>query len=109
MNDFDAAVIIANGLDYLNVSEDLYKKCVEANIPFVMAGHKTDEGHFIMSDNVVGTKQLIEYVVDKLGCKDIAFLAGGIAEYDPELDQCFADVFKRADSIMYQKKTAMKQ
>lgn len=36
-------------------------------------------------------------------------MAGGIAEYDPELDQCFADVFKRADSIMYQKKTAMKQ
>lgn len=85
LKDFDVAVIIANGLDYLDVCEDLHKRCVEANIPFVMAGYKTDEGHFIMSDNVVGTKQLIEYVVEKLGCKDIAFLAGGRNNIDSEI------------------------
>lgn len=76
LKDFDAAVIVANGLDYLNVCEDLHQRCVDAGTPFVMAGYNTDEGHFIMSDNVVGTRQLIEHVVDVLGCKDVAFLAG---------------------------------
>lgn len=85
LNDFDVAIIIANGLDYLDTCEDLHRRCVEANIPFVMAGYKTDEGHFVMSDNVVGTKQLIEYVVDTLGCKDIAFLAGGRNNIDSDI------------------------
>jgi len=85
LHDFDAAIIVANGLDYLDVCEDLHKRCVEANIPFVMAGYKVEEGHFIMSDNVVGTKQLIEYVVDTLGCKDIAFLAGGRNNIDSNI------------------------
>lgn len=33
---------------------------------------------------------------------------GGIAEFNKETDQCFADVFKRADAIMYKKKAEMK-
>lgn len=85
IKDFDAVVIIANGLDYLDICEDLHKKCVEAKVPFIMTGYKTDEGHFILSDNVVGTKQLIEYVVDKLGCKEIAFLAGGRNNIDSDI------------------------
>ncbi|MCQ2082296.1 MAG: GGDEF domain-containing protein [Lachnospiraceae bacterium] len=85
MKDFDAAVIIANGLDFLDVCEDLYKKCVEANIPFIMTGSKKDEGHFIMSDNVVGTNELIKYVVEDLKCKDIAFLAGGRNNIDSDI------------------------
>lgn len=82
LRDFDVAIVVSNGLDYLNVCDDLYKRCVEAEIPFIMSGYKTDEGHFIMSDNVVGTRQLIEYIVDDLGCKDIAFLAGGRTNID---------------------------
>lgn len=85
LRDFDAAVIIANGLDYLNVCDDLYKRCVQAGTPFVMAGCKTKEGHFIMSDNVIGTRQLTEYVIDVLGCKDIAFLAGNRDNIDSNI------------------------
>lgn len=85
MEDFDAAIIIVNGLEYLDVRENLYKRCVEANIPFVVAGQKTDKGHFIMSDNVVGTKQLIEHVVEKLGCKEIAYLAGSPDNVDSNI------------------------
>ncbi len=85
LNDFDAAIIIANGLDYLDVSEELHKKCVETGTPFIMTGYKVDEGHFVMSDNIVGTKQLIENVIDELGCKDIAFLAGGRNNIDSNI------------------------
>lgn len=85
MEDFDAAIIIVNGLEYLDVRENLYKRCVEANIPFVVAGQKTDKGHFIMSDNVVGTKQLIEHVVENLGCKEIAYLAGSPDNIDSNI------------------------
>ena len=35
-------------------------------------------------------------------------IAGGIAEYDYSSDKCFADVFKKADAIMYETKTEMK-
>lgn len=85
LHDFDAAVIVANGLDYLNVCDDLYNRCVQAETPFVMAGYKTDEGHFIMSDNVVGTRQLTEHIIDVLGCKDIAFLAGNRENIDSNI------------------------
>lgn len=85
LNDFDAAIIIANGLDYLDVCNELSKRCVENNIPYIMTGIKTDGGHFVMSDNVVGTRQLIESVIDDLGCKDIAFLAGGRNNIDSNI------------------------
>jgi len=38
-----------------------------------------------------------------------AFVAVGIAEYDPQTDTCVEDVFKRADEIMYRNKVEMKK
>lgn len=40
--------------------------------------------------------------------KKISF-AGGVAEFDATKDKCFSDVFNRADSVMYEKKLAMKK
>lgn len=36
-------------------------------------------------------------------------VASGMAIYQQHIDQCFIDVFKRADNLMYQNKAIMKQ
>lgn len=76
LNYFDVAIIVANGMDYIDIFEKIHKKCLDANIPYITVAVKTKEGHSVCSDNTVGTRDLIEYVIDVLGLKDIAFVAG---------------------------------
>lgn len=53
-------------------------------------------------------KVMQELKIVDIPLQDKVSMAGGIAEYDPAEDKCFADVFNRADSIMYSNKLYIK-
>lgn len=85
LEDFNLAILIDNGIDYLNIYEIVHQRCLDAHIPFITTAHSTKEGFFVSSDNLVGTHELIDYVLDVLKCKDVAYVAGSIQNPDSNL------------------------
>ena len=45
--------------------------------------------------------------VEHIGTKEVV-VSGGLAEFNPEEDTCFHDVFERADALMYEEKKLLK-
>ena len=67
---------------------------------------------FLSGSDLANKDQLIErlrdQVMDNIRSSKGPVLAAGIAVYKPETDRSFSDVFRRADSMMYQNKTRLK-
>lgn len=82
MEDFDAAVVFANALDYPEIIKKLNKKFSAAGIPVVYTGKQEDGAYFVGSDNLSGTTALTEHLITEHNVKDIWFMAGSINNMD---------------------------
>jgi len=76
MEDFDAAMFFANGLDYPEILQMLSKKCIDANIPVVYTGRDDERFYYVGSDNYVGTHNMMEHLVTEHNVKNVWFIAG---------------------------------
>lgn len=76
LEDFDAAIVVANGLEFNNEIDFLFKKCREAKIPSISVGIKTAGLYYVGVDNRVGMKELCEHLIVKHKAKDFMFMAG---------------------------------
>ena len=64
----------------------------------------TDRDYLIRKELVLA---LHDRSVEHISTKDVV-ISGGLAEYLPEEDSCFHDVFERADALMYEEKQLLK-
>ena len=76
LNDFDAALIFGNSLDFEGVFESLADRCREAGIPLVTTGRKHEYAYYVGSDNYVGAYELSKHVITQHKVKRPFFLAG---------------------------------
>lgn len=76
LKDFDAAILLGNGLDFDGVFENLIKRCKAAGIPAVSTGRKSDYAYFVGSDNYAGSYALAKHLVFDHGVKKPVFIAG---------------------------------
>lgn len=58
--------------------------------------------------NRAGILGAFDLKIEKNLKTDNVVIATGMSEYDPQRDNCFRNVFERADSIMYQRKRILK-
>ncbi len=82
MNNFDAALIFANGLDFPNTLEQINERCIEAQIPVIYTGKEDERFYFAGSDNSVGTRKLGEHLIEEHGVKKVWFIAGSAENMD---------------------------
>lgn len=66
----------------------------------ILTGRDYEERNYIM-------RRLHERSVQNIDLGKVV-VAGGLSEYVPEEDRSFSDVFERADTLMYEEKTALK-
>lgn len=85
LEDFDVAIIMGNGRDYLGIYDHISQKCIDAGIPYISTAEQSKDCFKIVSNNITGANELVNYVLDVLGCKDIAFLAGSADNPDSAL------------------------
>lgn len=76
MEDFDAALVFANGIDFPEILQKLNERFDAAKIPVIYTGKDYPQYYFVGSDNYVGTKALCEHLITHHGAKDLRFLAG---------------------------------
>lgn len=77
LHDFDAAVVIANGMDYPGLFERITLRCKEAGIPTVCTGRNPVNGaHYVGADNEQGARELYSHIIDFHNCTDVAYIAG---------------------------------
>lgn len=76
LEEFDAAAVFANGMDFEGVFENIIFKCNEANIPVVSSCRQSDSAYFVGSDNTAGAYDLYTHMVEKHNCKKFVFFAG---------------------------------
>lgn len=72
----------------------------------ILTGDDYDNRETLMNEF---KKQIDELLQSDIPATDKLSIAGGIAAYDSTKDKCVSDVYRRADSMMYQNKAAMKQ
>lgn len=85
LEDFDVAIIMGNGRDYLGIYDHISQKCIDAGITYISTAEQSKDCFKIVSNNITGANELVNYVLDVLGCKDIAFLAGSADNPDSAL------------------------
>lgn len=76
LEDFDAAIVVANGLEFNDEIDFLFKKCRKSGIPSISVGIKTDGLYYVGVDNKVGMKKLCEHLITEHKAKDFMFMAG---------------------------------
>ena len=82
LNDFDAALIFANGIDYPEILEMLTRKCDDAGIPLIFTGKDDLIHYFVGCDNYVGAKQLAQHLLEKHNVRSVWFMAGSQENMD---------------------------
>lgn len=82
MEDFDAALVFANGLDFPAVLDRLNQKFKAANIPVIYTGKDVEDFYFVGSENSAGTKELARHLITVHGARDIWFIAGSADNAD---------------------------
>lgn len=76
MEDFDGALVFANGIDFPEVIGDIKKRCEDAAIPVVYTGNDKLGGYFVGSDNYVGARKMCDHLIEEHGVKSVIFIAG---------------------------------
>lgn len=85
LEDFDAALILANGIDFPEVLQQIKERCSAANIPTIVTCNDNGEHYVVDADNYVGTKQLCDHIIDKHGVRDIIYIAGSKGNMDSNI------------------------
>ena len=73
---FDGVILIANLMDFPGVAEKIAERCREAGVPCISHGRVIPGIPNILTDNITGTRELAEHLVEKHGVKRIVFIAG---------------------------------
>ncbi len=95
MEDFDAALVYANGLDYPELLEDINSRCEKAGIPVVYTGKDDPKFYYVGSDNYVGTKEMTQHLIDEHDVKNVWFIAGSPDNMDSNIRmQAIMDVLE---------------
>ena len=81
LEDFDAAVIFASGINFHDTLDDIYEACEEAEIPTISIGMRRAGTHYIGVDNYIGMQQLSDYVIEK-GAENIKYIGGSKEQAD---------------------------
>ncbi len=76
MENFDGALVFANGIDFQDILGDINRRCAEAKIPVVYTGNDKQNGFFVGSDNYVGCREMCDHLMDAHGAKKFIFIAG---------------------------------
>lgn len=76
LEDFDGALVFANGIDFPEIIGDINKRCKQAGIPVVYTGNDKQDGFFVGSDNYVGARALCDHLIEEHGAREILFIAG---------------------------------
>lgn len=76
LEDFDGALVFANGIDFPQIIGDINQRCRRAAIPVVYTGNDKQDGYFVGSDNYVGARALSDHLIEKHGAEKILFIAG---------------------------------
>lgn len=96
MEDFDAALFFANGLDYPELLDNLNQRCTKANIPVIYTGKEYEQYYFVGCDNYVGTLQLGEHLINDHQVKTVWFIAGSRDNMDSNIRlQAVQDVLSK--------------
>lgn len=82
MNDFDAALLFGNGLDYQEIIDKISQACIKAKIPLIYTGREDDRFYFVGADNYVGTKDLTEHLITEHHVENVWFIAGSLENMD---------------------------
>ncbi len=82
LEDFDAALIFANGLDFPRKLEEINERCQQAGIPMIYTGKDDERFYFAGSDNSIGTKALGKHLIEVHGAKKVWFIAGSAENMD---------------------------
>ena len=76
LDDFDGVVLVASGMNFPEIKEDIIKRILDAGLPFVIIGDKDERAVSIYTDNYSGMKPLADHMIEEHGVKDILFIAG---------------------------------
>ncbi|MBQ0166212.1 MAG: GGDEF domain-containing protein [Treponema sp.] len=85
LEDFTAAVIFSNGLEFNDQIDYIVNECRKAGIPAISLGIKFDGLYYVGVDNVTGMRALCEHLADEHGITHPFFLAGSKENADSKL------------------------
>lgn len=85
MEDFDAAIIFANSLDFPKLLEKLNDRCNKAGIPVIYTGKEEKDFYFVGSDNYPGARDLAEHLISVHNVKKVWFIAGSPDNMDSNI------------------------
>lgn len=86
MEEFDGAIILSNVLNasYETV-QTICNRILEAGIPVISVGMEFPDAGFIVSDNVIGMRELAEHIFEKEDVKRAVYVGG--SEEHPDCQQ----------------------
>ena len=87
LEDFDGAMVFANGIDFPEVLGDINRRCLEAKIPVVYTGSDKQDGYFVGSDNYIGARALCDHLFEVHHVKRVVFIAGSHENMDSNTRQ----------------------
>ncbi|MCR4806841.1 MAG: diguanylate cyclase [Lachnospiraceae bacterium] len=76
LSDFDGVILIASGMNFPAINEDIIKRTLDAGLPLVTIGGREERGISIYTDNYSGMKTLADHMIEVHGVRDILFIAG---------------------------------
>lgn len=76
MEDFDAALIFANGLDFPDLLENLNERCNKAGIPVIYTGKDDSRFYYVGSDNYIGTRAMAKHMIEEHEVRNVWYIAG---------------------------------
>ncbi len=82
LDQFDAAVFFAPGLDFAHVNEGIVNRCKQAGIPFITVGKVLNGAISIYSDQYKGMKPLVDHMIENHHVEKILFIAGPRDHFD---------------------------
>lgn len=82
LEEFDGALVFANGIDYPEVIGYIKEYCEKTKLPVVYTGNDKLGGYFVGSDNYVGAKDLCDHLITVHGARKFLFIAGSRENMD---------------------------
>lgn len=76
LEDFDGALVFANGIDFPQIIGEINTRCKQAGIPVVYTGNDKLDGFYVGSDNYVGARALCDHLIEEHGAREFIFIAG---------------------------------